>query len=141
MSINTFPSSLATSGLLARDVMTGPIVNCDPSATLADVAALFSRHRIHCVLVSGTAGTAGRERLVWGVIGDLDLLHAALRGENATAGQLAGTEALTVGVDDDLETVGRRLADHDVSHAIVVADEEPVGIVSTLDLAGVVAGP
>jgi CBS domain-containing protein len=71
----------------------------------------------------------------------MDLLLAVAGGHfDATAGALAGTEPLTAGPDEGLDTVARRLVEHEARHA-VVADELglPVGVVSTLDVLRVLA--
>jgi CBS domain-containing protein len=125
-------------GITARTVMRSPVAAVDPATGLADVAALMSTLHIHCVIVDGVARDARGEHLVWGVISDLDLVRGALAGEGrGTAEQLAVTEPLCVDADDDLETVASILVAHACSHVMVVEDERPVGVISTLDLAGV----
>lgn len=124
--------------LTAADVMHAPIAAVDPSTPIADVALLMSRLRIHCVIVDGVTRDGAGEHLVWGVVSDLDLVRGALvPDDELTAGRLAGTHALCVDATDDLESVAALLVDHEASHAVVVQDERPVGVLSTLDVAGV----
>jgi CBS domain-containing protein len=118
--------------LRARDVMTGRIVNCDPDTPREHVARLMAEERIHCVVVSGVARAT--DRLVWGVATDADLLRAALAGDSSLAGQLARTEMVTVQADAPVPDVARVLLEHEVAHALVLAGERPVGVVSSLDL-------
>ena len=54
--------------------------------------------------------------------------------------ELTGTETvLEVRVDEPLNDAARRMADHDATHAVVVDDRSgrPVGVLSTLDIAGI----
>jgi CBS domain-containing protein len=129
--------------LRAGDVMHRGLVSCAPRTSLREVAALMAEHRVHCVITDGiVADPWGSESLVWAVISDADLVRAALVGDPATtAGELAATQPLTVEADDDLALVATALADHNSAHVIVVDDERPVGVVSTLDIAAALAGP
>jgi CBS domain-containing protein len=128
------------SSIPARDAMHSPVVSCDPTTPMSAVASLMQRHHIHCVVVDGIVSGPAGERLVWGVISDQDLARAILMTEgDVQAGLIAGTEALTVDVEDNLETVCSVLVEHASSHAIVVEDERPVGVVSTLDIARIYA--
>jgi CBS domain-containing protein len=124
-----------------RDVMRTGIVGCGPETPLEEVARLMSEHGIHCVIVSGL--TEGRQgtRLVWGVVSDLDLTRAAATGADVNAGEVAATEPVTATPSDSLEDVAHVMADHDVAHLVVVdeKDAEPIGVISTLDLARAIA--
>ena len=131
-------SRTALTNILARDVMRRPLT-CEATATLPYIAQVLSEHRIHCVLVDGT--TKDRQGTVrdWGVVSDLDVVRGALAGGDVTASQIAGTDMPIVDANDDLETVAGALSQHDCSHVVVVDDERPVGVISTLDLAGVLS--
>ena len=54
------------------EVMHAGLVNCASDASLDTVAALMSRRRIHCVVITGES-----EASVWGVVSDVDLIAAA----------------------------------------------------------------
>jgi CBS domain-containing protein len=112
------------------------VVTCAPDTPLSEVARLMSASRIHCVVVGG-----GR-RLVWGVVSDLDLARAAASGQEATAGQVAATEPVTASPYDALTDVAQVMAEHEVAHLVVIdgKDAEPMGMISTLDLARAFAG-
>lgn len=128
----------ALRGFTARGVMHGPVAAVDPSAELAELAAVMSSKRIHCVVVDGITRDARGEHLVWGVVSDLDLVRAALDDTpGMTAGRIAATEAICVDADADLESVAALLVANEASHVLVVEDERPVGVVSTFDVAGV----
>ena len=126
------------SSIIARDAMHAPIVACGPATDLDRVARLMATQRVHAVVVDGILG----DRLVWGVVTDLDLIRVALNEfAPANAGEAARTEAVTVDADDDLALVARRLVEHGCSHAIVLDDDVPAGVVSTLDIASALAAP
>ena len=124
------------------EVMRQGVVACAPDTPLTEVARLMSEHRIHCVVVGGLTEDPHGTRLVWGVVSDLDLARALLGEPEATAGQVAATEPVIASPRDTLDDVARAMSDHDVAHLVVVDDKgaDPVGVVSTLDLARAVAG-
>ena len=119
------------------DVMRDGVVGCTPETPLTEVARLMSEYRIHCVVVAGLDEDGHGTHLVWGVVSDLDLARAAATGEELTAGEVAATEPVTASPTDTLSAVARRMGDHDVAHLVVVDDNdaEPIGVVSTLDVA------
>jgi CBS domain-containing protein len=123
------------------EVMRQGIVGCAPDTPLSEVARMMTDHRIHCVVVYGLSEGRQGTRLVWGVVSDLDLARAAAAGEDSTAGQMAATEPVTATPSDSLGDVARVMGEHDVAHLVVVdeKDAEPIGVVSTLDLARAVA--
>lgn len=125
------------------DVMHRGVVSCPPQTSLAEVARLMAGRRIHAVIVHGLArGAHGGERMVWGAISDRDLVEAAWRQATATAADVARTELVVVDAGDSLDEASRLMVEHELSHLLVVdaATREPVGVVSTLDLAQAFAG-
>ena len=72
----------------------------------------------------------------------LDLLRAGIGGEPAaTARDLANQSVITVKATTPLREAGQLMLRNGVSH-LVVSDPEtqrPIGIISTLDVAGVLA--
>lgn len=108
------------------------LIECSADADVRSIARTMAEHTVHCVVVRN------RESGVWGIVSDLDLM-AAMRPElaDSTAGQLAATDPLTVGLADTLERAAQLMAEHQASHAVVVdpVTGEPVGILSTLDVA------
>jgi CBS domain-containing protein len=119
------------------DAMRVGIVSCPPETPLRDVARIMATYRIHCVVVSEMEGATPT-----GVIADTDLAVAASSGSRtANAGQLARTEPVSVAADDSLERAAQLMAEHEVSHLVVIQphSSNPVGVLSALDLAGVLA--
>ncbi len=129
--VNTSLSSIP-----AREAMHGAVLTCDPNTPATAVAALMSAQKVHCLVVEGIVGDDHGEHLVWGVISDLDLVRAVvLTDGDPAAWTFASTEAVTVDASDDLATVAAVLVERACSHVVVVDDESPVGVISTLDIA------
>lgn len=128
-----------------RDAMHPGILTCSPDATLPEVARMMDEHQVHCVAVLGMSLHAQPERLVWGIVSDIDLVRAAhtYGGLVTTAAAIAATEPVTIDAGEPLALAAQLMGEHDVHHLVVVAgagaDAQPVGIVSSLDVAGVVA--
>lgn len=123
------------------DVMNVGVIGCAPDADVEMVAAIMASHRIHSVVVDGIMREDGGERLVWGIVSDLDLLRSAPGRGAATAAQLASGEIVTVDPSDSLERAAQLMCEHDVNHLVVVspASGRPSGILSALDLAATIA--
>ena len=124
------------------DAMHPGILSCDAVATLTEVARLMAMHHVHTVAVTGISGEPPGEKLVWGVISDLDLVRAGIR---AAGDQAAGALAVQPIVSVDRSTPLREARGADARarrDPVVVIDaklQRPVGILSTLDVAGVLA--
>ena len=124
------------SAALVEHAMHPGIVACSADLPLRDVARLMAAHRIHAVVVELDPDPA-----VWAVVSDLDLVAAAEDGlVGSGAASIAGTPAVTVGVDDTLSRAAQLMREYAVTHLLVLGPRQrPVGILSTLDIAGVVA--
>jgi predicted transcriptional regulator len=115
------------------------IISCQADTSLRAIAELMASYHVHAVVVERGAvepGTAAGEG--WRIVSDFELARAAARGElDATAGQLAGSEAAFIGPAEPLQRAAELMVEHRVSHLIVstAPSARPVGIISTLDLA------
>jgi CBS domain-containing protein len=119
------------------DAMRIGIINCPPATSLRDVARIMATYRIHSVVVNEMEGGSPL-----GVIGAVDLAAAAARGSFlSTAAELARAEPVTVAADESLGRAARLMAEHEVSHLVVIQPQtgHPVGMLSALDVAGVLA--
>jgi CBS domain-containing protein len=123
------------------DVMRPGVMGCSPDVPAAMVARMMATHHIHAVVVEAIADPrAEDEAALWGVVSDMDLLHAARAGiETLTARELAATEPVTIRPAASLDEAVRTMEEHDVTHLVVVDAARPVGVISTLDVAGVLA--
>ena len=127
-------------GTRVGEVMHVGLVRCAPEMALDVVAALMSRERIHCVVI--TNEELGRTA-VWGVVSDVDLIAAASvrpLSEQEAAGS-AMRPAVTIGPAASLDEAARLMTQAGVAHLVVVDPVEcrPVGVLSTLDLAAALA--
>jgi CBS domain-containing protein len=123
------------------DAMHPGILACEPDASLSEVAKVMATYHVHCVAVVGISHEEP-ECGVWGVISDLDLVRAGIRdGEGATARALAQQPVYTVEPTTPLTEAGELMLEHRVSHLVVVeiGTQRPIGILSTADIAGVLA--
>ena len=124
------------------DVMHEGVFTCSLHAPLSTVARIMAAHRVHAVVVWNEP-SRNEPPQVWGVVSDLDLIKIAGVEDTSerTAGESAATPALRVARDETLARAAQLMAEHDVSHLVVIDRHtaKPVGVISTLDLADVLA--
>ena len=125
-------------------VMHRGVLSCRPETPIGEVARMMVANRVHAVVVDGIRrDRGGMEHLVWGVVSDLDLVGRldATDALTLTAGDMSATPAVVVAPEDALSEAARLMHDYDVHHLLVVAtvSRRPVGVVSTLDVAGTIA--
>jgi CBS domain-containing protein len=119
------------------DAMRVGVVSCPPETSLREVARIMATYRIHCVLVSDVEGHEP-----WGVVSDLDIAAGAGGDiDKLTAREVASTEVVTIAADDTMLLAAQLMAERKAAHLVVVQPHSghPVGVLSTLDLAGVLA--
>jgi CBS domain-containing protein len=138
------PSSTATP-VTVSEVMHYGVITAPPQATLVEAAEEMARNDVHCLVVEGvTRRHEGHETLVWGILSDLDLMQAVAADRlDATAGEVAASEIVTVDSTDGIGEVAQLMAEHQNAHLVVVSPEtgEPIGVVSSLDVARGLSGP
>ena len=131
-------------GARVRDAMQLGLFICAPDDPVDAVARTMAEQSIHSVVVTGIARRDhGGEQLSWGIVSALDLMAALDPGASAsTAGEIAGTEIVTVSPREPLGLAARLMAEHQTAHVVVVSPEtgRPVGMVSALDVARVAGG-
>ena len=99
-------------------------------------------HATGCIVVADTAEGQDDESGVWGVISDFDLLRARMRPDAPdTVVELAQQPVITVETTAALRNAAELMLTKDSSHLVAVNPEtrRPVGVLSTLDIAGVLA--
>ncbi len=124
------------------DAMHPGILSCSPDATLTELARVMASNHVHCIAVMGIAHDGGGETLVWGIVSDLDLVRAGIQsGVEETASTLAARPIVTVEPGTPLRDAGELMLLHGTTHVVVIdpAAQRPVGILSTFDIAGVLA--
>jgi CBS domain-containing protein len=123
------------------DAMHPGILSCEPDASLSEVAKIMATSHVHCVAVVGISHEEPQCG-VWGVISDLDLVAAGIRDREApTARAMAQQPLLTVQPSTPLRDAGEVMLAQQVSHLVVIepGTERPIGILSSSDIAGVLA--
>ena len=142
MTMNTSPntSRRALADLHVGEAMHRGVLTCDREASLSEVARVMAERSIHCIVVANDSNDGGP---FWGVVSDLDLVAAAIvRDLDAqTAGGTAASPVVMVTPTETLERAAQLMTEHATSHLVVVAVGllEPVGVISTLDIAAALA--
>jgi CBS domain-containing protein len=124
------------------DAMHPGILSCDADETLTEVARIMSTHHVHCIVVRGAADDDADEAPVWGIISDFDLLRASIRSDAPdTAAALARRPVISVETTAALRDAAELMMTKGTGHVVAVNPQtsHPVGILSTLDIAGVLA--
>jgi CBS domain-containing protein len=123
------------------DAMRPGVLTCPRDTPLRTVARMMASYHIHCVVVTGVEDGTGSAPPTWGIISDLDLIKVTDDLDDRTAGAICATELVNVDPSESLEHAAQIMAEHDITH-LVVADpnsRQAVGVLSTLDVAGVIA--
>lgn len=120
-----------------RDAMRVGVISCRPDTILTDVARMMVGYDVHSVVVADVDPQRG----MWGIVTSLDLARAAGELDSVTAGELATTDLVTVRSDDFLRRAAELMAEHDITHLIVLQpdSDDPVGVISAHAIAGAVA--
>jgi predicted transcriptional regulator len=127
---------MLTSGALAleqvrvSDCMHHGIFGCNSGASLPEVAAIMSTHHVHALVVHHDAGRPAE------IVSDMDVIAGAACRDAFCAGDIAGTEALSIPGDRSLRDAAQLMAEHGVTHLIVrdTASGQPIGVISTTDI-------
>jgi CBS domain-containing protein len=113
------------------DWMSPTIVSCDPEAPITEVASLMSERHVHAIVVLADG------RRPSAIVSDIDVMAAvACEGDGFAARDIAATAALTASSSDSLRDAAQRMAEHGVSHLIVLdqTNGQPVGVISSTDI-------
>ena len=116
------------------------VFTCRREDPLSEVARTMAEQSVHCVIVESAGGEDGPP---WGVVSDLDLVAAATVRDldDQTAGGSAASPLVMVTPNESLERAAQLMTEHGTSHLVVVdgLDIQPVGVLSTLDVAATLA--
>jgi CBS domain-containing protein len=119
------------------DVMQHGVLTCQSETPVTTAARMMAEHRVHSIVVSDLDGVSER---AWGIVTDVDVVRVALEdADQRTVGAIAGTELVTVAPEDPLEAAVRLMVEHDVTHVLVESGGRPIAVVSTLDVAELLA--
>jgi CBS domain-containing protein len=120
------------------DAMRHGILSCSADASLRDAARTMSLHHVHTIVVTDPADGSP-----WGMLSDNALLGALLEfdGGERPLREVADRDLNTISSEERLLAAARLMRDRGIAH-LVVADAQtgkPCGMLSTLDLAGILA--
>lgn len=125
------------------DAMRHGVITCPPETPLVTVARMMASQHVHAIVVTSFEAERDADlgEAAWGIVSDRDVLAAGVRAPDMSAGGVAHTDFPRVTSDDTLVEASRRMIEHKSSHAVVVgaASERPIGMLSSLDVAGVIA--
>ena len=114
------------------------ILTCIAGASLPTVAKTMAEQRVHCVAIAGIEHPG--DRLIWGLIEDIDLVVAMHRDALSEPASIAARSPIAVEMSDSLAHAAELLVEHQASHLVVVGPTGlAAGIISTLDVANVLA--
>jgi len=136
------PSACTLREAIVGDVMHPGVVTCTPNVSLRTVGRSMAEHRVHCVAVAGVDPSGERtHHFNWGLIDDMELVRALHRGAlDESAGSIAVTGPIAVMEDESLEVAAKLMIEDGARHVVVVGPLGlPSGIVSTLDVASILA--
>jgi len=139
--LETYPSLGA---LRVIDAMHPRLISCDPDMPLRGLARMMATYRVHAILVTEHGDETLPGGGICGVVTDTDLLRAAEAGDldERTARSIASSPVPTVTTDQRLASAAEVMLEHGASHLVVVEPHTalPIGVLSTLDVAGALAG-
>ena len=142
--LETSLSYPALQSLLVIDAMHPGVISCPTGTPLRTVARMMASYRVHAILVTAHEDARMPDGSLWGIISDADLVRAARTGnfDRRPAETIAGTPPLMVATADPLPHAAELMAEHGVSHLVVVERRSmrPIGVLSTLDVARALAG-
>ena len=119
------------------DAMRPGVFTCPADISLRAVARVMATQHVHSVVVMRREDAALRPR-AWGVVSDLDLVRSADAVDDLLAADLADVDVPVVTPDTPLAEAARTMAAAGKAHAVVEEPHrhEPIGMLSTLDIAG-----
>ncbi|HEX5017346.1 MAG TPA: CBS domain-containing protein [Actinomycetes bacterium] len=113
-----------------KDVMTGPVITVDPTASAAEAAQLMRDEDTGDVVV-------GRDGALTGIVTDRDLavrLVAESLDPDVPVSQVLTSDPITVDVDDSVEVAAERMKMYSIRRLPVQDHGRVVGFISLGDL-------
>lgn len=118
------------------DAMSAPVIGCPPDTPLIAVARTMATRHVHAVVVVDAVA----DPHAWRVVSDRAVAGAGAAAGERNAGEVAEQPLEAAEPDWPVDRAARLMAEHGVTHLVVVDPHgRPAGMLSTLDLAGVIA--
>ena len=118
------------------DAMRPGLISCSPDTSMEDVARIMATNQVHAVIVTDvSSGTP------WGIVTDREVLATAHEAAERSAGSCVRSRPVEIAPGETLYVAADLMQRHGVSHLVVAhpARTMPLGVLSTLDLIGVIA--
>lgn len=123
----------------AREIMTADVRWVQTSDTVLDAAKRMTE------LGVGALPICGEDNRLKGMVTDRDIVVKVLaEGKDpraVQAGELAQSEAVTIGADDESEEILRTMSEHKVRRLPVIDGHSLVGMVAQADVARALSAP
>ncbi len=132
-------SATAMHSTTVREVMHPGIMACTAMASVAEVAHIMASCRVHSVIV--VAAGPDHPPAIIGVLSDVDLLRWTTGGStHLPAGAVVSAPAAAISPRASVQEAAQLMAQQSVDHLVVLdAHDLPLGIISALDVASVLA--
>jgi CBS domain-containing protein len=123
------------------DAMSTGVIHCAPQTPLRSVAHLMASRDVHAVYVFDYGYEDDETVQLWGIVSDLDVVAAYPVVDERTAGSSAVMPLVTILLDAPLAKAAELMAAKGTGHLAVIdpATQRPVGVLSSLDIARVIA--
>lgn len=115
--------------------MTAGVVSCAPGDSVLALARRMAIYHTHAVVIAGIWSDEERDELRWGLISHEEVVGALADGRHdALAVNLPPGKIVTCGPHETVLAAARRMRSEDVDHLVVLDNDDPVGVLSTLDV-------
>jgi CBS domain-containing protein len=92
-------------------------------------------YHTHAVVIAGLWTAGAEDELRWGLISHEEVAQALADGRyDDPAAELASGKVATCDPHEPMLAAARRMESEGVDHLVVVDGDEPVGVISTLDV-------
>lgn len=112
------------------EIMSSPVQTVDPDTTIDEVARVFAEEGVGSLVIGDSP--------LQGIITEHDVVKSVGEGKDpreTTVRDLMSEPVVTIRPTDTVEEAGNRMGKNGVKKLPVTEDGEPVGIVTTTDLA------
>ena len=112
------------------DIMSSPVVTVTQETTIAEAAGVLADEHVGSLVVG--------EDIIEGIITETDIVRAVGDGislDETTVAEIMTDPVVTIRPHESVQVAGERMGHNGVKKLPVTEDGEPVGIVTTTDLA------
>lgn len=113
-----------------REIMSSPVMSVTEDTTLVEAASVFAEERVGSLVVG--------EAIVEGIVTETDVVRAVGQDRDfsaTTVGDIMTDPVVTIRPHESVRVAGERMGHNNVKKLPVTESGEPVGIVTTTDLA------